>query len=136
MKLLKSLGAILLMAGLGYGGPVEAMPANNAPQSDGGLVIQVRGCHGDPQRHFVPQFGRTEWHVHRRPDCRPIRVRPPIQVRDCHREVRRHFLPRYGNVPHRHVGPNCRVRVYSRFDPLRPRPPSCIQIGPIRYCEY
>ena len=136
MKSLKSLGATLLAIALGYGGLAAAMPASELPQTEGGLVIQIRRCHRDLQHHFVPQFGRTEWHVHRRTDCRPVRVLPPIQVRDCHNEVRCHFLFRYGNVPHRHIGPNCRVRVYSMFDQHRPRPRSCIQIGQIRYCEY
>lgn len=134
MNFLKSFAAALLAAGLGYGGPAEAMPATGLPQIDGGLVVQVRGCHADIQRHFVPEFGRTMYHRHRRPDCRPIPVQQ--QIRDCHRDVRRHVLPRYGNVPHRHIGPDCRARIYSRYNPQRPRPGSCIQIGPIRYCEY
>ncbi|WP_269930612.1 hypothetical protein [Aminobacter sp. HY435] len=134
MKILKSLGAALLAAGL-FGGPASAMPAGDLPQLDDSLVVQVRACHGDVQRHFVPEYGRTMYHRHRRPDCHPIPVQPP-QARDCHREVRRHYLPRYGNVPHRHIGTNCRVKVYNRYDPYRPRPGACIQIGPIRYCEY
>lgn len=135
MKFLNSLGAALLAAALGYGGPASAMPAGE-PQSDSGLVVQVRGCHPEVVRHYVPEIGRTAWHRHRRPDCRPIIVRQPV-VRDCHRGVERHYLPQYGaRVTHRHVGSSCRIRVYDRYDPYRPRPGTCIQIGPIRYCEY
>lgn len=128
------LGAALLLGSL-YANPASALPVGDRAAAENGLVVQVRGCHADVQRHFVPEYGRTMYHRHRRPDCRPIPVQPP-QARDCHREVRRHFLPRYGNVPHRHIGPNCRVKIFSRYDPYRPRPGSCIQIGPIRYCEY
>jgi len=51
--------------------------------------------------------------------------------RDCHRDVRRHFVPGYGRVPHRHVGPRCRVDV-GRRDRYRGR--DCIRIGDLRIC--
>jgi len=63
--------------------------------------------------------------VYHRPGHRP---RPP---RDCHRDVRRHFVPGYGRVPHRHVGPRCRVDVGRRY---RDRDRDCIRIGDLRIC--
>lgn len=138
MTILRAINAICIAAGLSLTAPAIAAPALDAPSHDSGLVINVRGCHGDAQRHFVPEFGRTVLHRHRRPDCRPVQAAGPgVGPRDCHRDVRRHFLPEFrGSVPHRHVGNSCRVRVYQRFNPNRPRPGSCIQIGPVRYCEY
>lgn len=139
MKLMRAFSAFCLAAGMAATAPVIAAPVNVAPSHDAGLVVQVRGCHSNVQRHFVPEFGRTVWHFHRR-NCRPVRADRPGAGggggRDCHRDVRRHFVPGYGRVTHRHVGPNCRVRVYRQYNPGRPRPANCIQIGPVRYCEY
>ncbi|GLS32154.1 hypothetical protein SAMN04488498_10698 [Mesorhizobium albiziae] len=138
MKMLRAFNVLCIAAGLATTAPAIAAPLNPSPAYDANLVVQVRGCHRDVERHYVPEFGRPAWHYHR-PNCRPVQVPPPgagVGVRDCHRDVRRHFVPGYGRVTHRHVGPNCRVRVYSQFNPGRPRPANCIQIGPVRYCEY
>lgn len=136
MKILRAINAFCLAAGL-LAGPAAAAPVNSMPAYDGGLVTQVRGCHPNVRRHYVPEFGRNAWHFHRR-NCRPVRAANPGGGggRDCHRDVRRHVVPGYGRVTHRHVGPNCRVRVYRQYRPGLPRPGNCIQIGPIRYCEY
>jgi hypothetical protein len=138
MKVLKAIHILCIAAGLTTTAPALAAPVGAVPAYDGGLVLQVGGCHPDVRRHFVPEFGRNAWHLHRR-NCRPVRADPGgggSGGRDCHRDVRRHFVPGYGRLTHRHVGPNCRIRVYRQFDPGRSRPGSCIQIGPVRYCEY
>lgn len=111
----KLVAAVLLLAALmapAVAGP--AMPPS-APAREP-AVIQARGCHADVRRHYVPEYGRTVTHYHRR-DCRPVRVgagRPP-QVRDCHRDVRTHRI-RGVLVRHRHVGPHCAVRVVRRYN--------------------
>jgi hypothetical protein len=105
----------------------------------GGGDDDEEDCHREVRRHYVPEFGERVWHFHRGPNCRVVEVdRPdPEPVRDCHREVQRHYLPEYGgSVVHRHVGPNCRPDILRRYDPNLPRPGSCIQLGPIRYCDY
>lgn len=107
-------------------GPLEVTPGES-------LVVQVRGCHRNVRRHYVPEVGRTLSHFHRGRNCRPIRVASPGRG-DCHRNVRRHYLPQYGgSVVHRHVGPNCRIRTLRRYD--RGGDDFCVHIGPIRYCE-
>jgi hypothetical protein len=56
---------------------------------------------------------------------------------DCHRDMRRHYVPELGaRVTHRHVGSRCRIQVLCRYDPGLPLPNRCVQIGPVRYCEY
>jgi hypothetical protein len=131
MNLLRFASAACLAASMAFVSPVSAAPfaAPDTQPSGQNLVVPVRGCHSDVRRHFVPEFGRTVSHRHRR-DCRPVRV--TSGSRHCHRDARRHFERGYGRVVHRHVGPNCRVRVLRRFDRGGR---NCVQIGPIRYCE-
>lgn len=133
---LAPLGATVVMLAAGGMPPARALPAD-LPRTGTGLpVLQVRGCHRDAERHFVPEFGERLWHFHRGPDCRPRRVDAPGRE-DCHREVRRHYLPRYGRaMAHRHVGPECRVRVYRPYEGRPQRPDSCIRIGAVQFCEY
>ncbi len=138
MKILHTINILCIAAGLATVAPALAALANPTPSSyNDDLVVQVRGCHPEVRRHFVPEFGSTAWHFHRG-NCRPVPAAGPGgEVRDCHRDVRRHYLPRFGaRVTHRHVGPSCRIRVYREYNPGRPRPGNCIQIGPVRYCEY
>lgn len=116
----KMLAAVSLAAATLTMAPVSAAPIGPGPLASDGLVVQVRGCHRDVERHYVPEIGRRAWHMHRGPNCRPVVVhRPGVgpgpAMRDCHRDVRRHFLPEAGRrVLHRHVGPNCAVRVIRR----------------------
>lgn len=128
--------AACLAASFSFITPVSAAPlsAPAGPQSSApNVVVPVGGCHADVRRHYVPEYGRSVNHRHRR-DCRPVRVEGGGGGggRDCHREARRHFVPGIGSVVHRHVGPDCRVRVLRRYDSGGR---NCVQIGPIRYCE-
>ncbi|MER2533750.1 MAG: hypothetical protein ABTQ31_01130 [Rhizobiaceae bacterium] len=135
---LRMMGGMLVAAGLCLSAPAGAAPAIDPPSAEPLPLVNVGGCHSDVRRHYVPEFGRTEWHRHRQPGCRPVRADPPSQAapRDCHRDVRRHYLPQYGrSVAHRHVGESCRARVYREYSG-RPRPDrSCVQLGPIYFCE-
>ena len=133
MKLFRFASAACLAASLSFISPAGAAPfaSPGAQPSGPNLVVPVRGCHSDVRRHYVPEFGRTATHRHRR-DCRPVRVDRDRDRRDCHRDARRHYVPGYGRVVHRHVGSNCRVRVLRRYDRGGR---NCIRIGPIRYCE-
>ena len=135
MKILSMASAAIMAASLAFVVPAGAAPAvNPGLQAPASLVVPVRGCHSDVRRHYVPEFGRTVPHRHRR-DCRPVRVDsggPGNGPRDCHRDARRHYVPGLGRVVHRHVGPDCRVRVLRRYDQGGR---NCIQIGPVRYCE-
>ncbi|MEQ1949972.1 hypothetical protein [Mesorhizobium sp. CN2-181] len=100
---------MLLPSFAGAASAGAAMPS--APGMRGPVVVQAGGCHADVRRHYVPEYGRTVTHFHKR-DCAPIRAGGGPVVRDCHRDVRLH---RIGGVPvwHRHVGPDCAVRVVS-----------------------
>ncbi len=109
-RLTIAIAVLTALTGLAGAGPSMPQPVTAEP-----LVIQIRGCHADVRRHYVPQYGRTVTHYHRR-DCRPVRVGggvPPS--RDCHRDVRTHRINGV-LVRHRHVGPNCRVRVAGRVN--------------------
>lgn len=134
MKLLRFASAACLAMSFAVVSPASAAPfaAPGAQPSGQNLVVPVHRCHADVRRAYVPEFGRTATHRHRR-DCRPVRV-DGGGGRDCHRDVRRHFVPGYGRVVHRHVGPNCRIRIFRRYD--RPGGRECIFLGPIRYCIY
>ena len=127
--------ATCLAASFSLMSPVGAAPlaAPDAQPTAQTMVVPVGGCHADVRRHYVPEYGRTATHRHRR-DCRPVRDDNGWGGggRDCHREARRHYVPGYGRVVHRHVGSNCRVRVLRRHDHGGR---NCVQIGPIRYCE-
>lgn len=113
----------------------HSMPALDRPEEVGLPVVQVGGCHREPQRHFVPEWDFRAWHRHRGPNCRPVEVEVE-QPRDCHRDVQTHYLPEYqARIPHRHAGPDCRVRVLTPGQPGGPGSGFCVQIGPIRYCE-
>jgi hypothetical protein len=127
--------SLALAASLALLSPSTAAPFPDLSQRgvDANLVIEVGGCHSGTRRHYVPEFGRSTSHFHRR-NCRPVRA--AASGRDCHREARRHFLPQYrGSVVHRHVGSNCRIRVLRRYYSGR-RPDFCVQFGAVRYCEY
>ena len=110
MKSFLAAAAMLLSAltGLANAGPT-APRASTASES---LVVRARGCHADVRRHYVPEYGRTVWHYHNR-RCVPIRATGGPVIRDCHRDVRLHRI-RGVLVWHRHVGPNCTVRVVRR----------------------
>jgi hypothetical protein len=134
MNFLRIASAVVLTAGMAFVSPAGAAPVGPSgmqPSSQQGLVTKVGGCHSDVRRHYVPEFGRSTEHRHLR-NCRPVRVEERGRDRDCHREARRHYVPGIGSVVHRHVGPNCRVRVLRRYDSGGR---DCVQIGPIRYCE-
>ena len=133
MNLLRFVWAACLAAGFGLS-PVSAAPFPDPGSQPSGesLVVPVHGCHADVRRGFVNEFGRTVNHRHQR-SCRPVRVTGG-SARDCHRDVRRHWVRGYGNVLHRHVGPNCRVQVFRRFD--RPGGRDCIWIGRVRFCAF
>ncbi len=118
--------------------PAQAAPSSRAPALSEGLVVKVSGCHRDVERHFVPEFDRRAWHVHRGSNCRPVRVDQPdpdpVVPRDCHRDARRHYLPEYGDsVWHRHVGDSCRIRIIRRSDSAGPG--ACIRVGPVTVCD-
>jgi hypothetical protein len=133
MNLFRLASAACLAASFAFVSPASALPSGSPGAQPKGqtLITPVRGCHSDVRRHYVPEFGRTTTHRHRR-NCQPVRVDGGGGPRDCHRDVRRHYVPGYGRVVHRHVGPNCRVRVFRRYD--RPGGRDCIFLGPIRYC--
>lgn len=133
MNLFRFASAACLAASFAFVSPAGATPfaAPAAKPSGQTLVVPVRGCHSDVRRHYVPEFGRTATHRHRR-NCRPVRVDRDRDRRDCHRNARRHFVPGHGRIVHRHVGPNCRVRVLRRYDRGGR---NCVRLGPIRYCE-
>lgn len=137
MRLLRTIAAVTLAAASAITMPAFGSPSG-APVVDGSLVEQVRGCHRDVERHFVPEFGRRALHRHQGPRCRPVLVDGPGPLpgprpgRDCHNDARRHFVPGYGNVLHRHRR-DCSVRVLRRGSSFRPD--ACIRIGPVIYCE-
>lgn len=93
--------------------------ATSPPLADP-LMIIVRGCHGDLQRHHVPEFRDTVQHRHRPGDCRPVPARQTILPLDCHRDARRHFVPGLGVVLHRHVGTDCAIRRINRSTEPKP----------------
>ena len=135
MTFLKLAHSAILAAGLLATTQSMAMTGADMPEAGDNLVVQVRGCHADIRFQYVPQFGEKAWHYHRQGNCRPVRAKPV--ARDCHRDIQRHFVAEYGRkVTHKHVGPNCRIRVYGAYNPNKPRPGVCVQIGPVRYCEY
>lgn len=138
MFTLRVIGGMLVAAALCLSGQAGAAPVVDAPPTSKLPIVEAGGCHADVRRHYVPEFRQDTWHRHRQPSCRPVRADPPRPVapRDCHRDVRRHYLPEYGrSVAHRHVGDSCRVRVYNEYSG-RPRPDrTCVQIGPIYFCE-
>ncbi len=143
MRLSRTIAAIALSVASIVTLPASAAPLGASPTLSDGLVTQVRGCHRDVERHFVPEFGRRAWHYHRGSRCRPVEVDRPGSgpgfipgpgPRDCHREARRHFLPEYGgSVVHRHVGGSCRVRILRRSESFRPG--ACISVGPVTFCD-
>ena len=135
MNLLRFASAACLAASFALVSPTSAAPfAPPGVQPSGQtLVVPVHRCHSDVRRAFVPEFGRTTTHRHLR-NCRPVRVDSGGRPRDCHRDARRHFVPGYGRVLHRHVGPNCRVRVLRRWN--GPGGRDCVRIGPVRYCVF
>lgn len=94
-------------------GPAAAMQPAAAPAPETLPLVLAGGCHPDVRRHFVPEFGATVEHQHRR-DCSPVRVRRPVPLPDCHRAPREHHIPGMGRVYHRHVGPNCEIRIIRR----------------------
>ena len=134
MKLLRLVSAACLVAAFTVSSAMTAPLASPGTQASGQtLVMPASACHADIRRHYVPEFGRSVTHRHLR-DCRPVRVDSGGGARDCHNDVRRHFVPGYGMVVHRHVGSNCRIRIFRRYD--RPGGRECIWLGPIRYCIY
>jgi hypothetical protein len=144
MRLSRTIAAIALSVATIFTLPASATSLGASPTLSEGLVTQVRGCHRDVERHYVPEFGRRAWHYHRGSRCRPVRVDGPGSVigpgpgpgpRDCHRDARRHFLPEYGrSVVHRHVGGSCRVRVLRRSQSFQGGG-ACVTIGPVTFCD-
>jgi hypothetical protein len=140
MKLIQVLNAAVVALGVGMG-QAGAMPQTSAPADAGDLVIKVQeDCHETVRRHYLPRYDARVWHYHRQSNCRAVVTDPAEEddydmPRDCHREVRRHYVPEYGSqVTHRHVGANCRIREYQRSSEEY-EGGSCVQIGPIQYCE-
>ena len=134
MRLLNTIAAATLSIASAITLPSLAAPMT-APNSGETLVTQVRGCHSDVQRHYVPEYGRSAWHFHRGRSCRPEIVRgprPDPRPRDCHRNAERHFVPGYGNVLHRHRR-DCSIRILRPRDHYRDD--VCVRIGPVIYCE-
>ncbi len=133
------IGSILLVANM-MTGSASAMQLPAAPSAGKDMLVQVGGCHREPERHYVPEFGRRAWHYHRGNNCRPIEVPPPApppppQYEDCHRDVQRHFVPEYGRrLTHRHVGPSCRIQVFEEVAPGRPPSGFCVTIGGASFC--
>lgn len=111
------LAALLLLPAL------VATPPAGLPSD----VVQVGGCHYDVRTHFVPEYGMTIPHLHRKGDCAPIiaegggRVerRDGRRPRDCHADVRRHEVNGV-MMWHRHVGPDCAVRRSHRSTTIVP----------------
>jgi hypothetical protein len=134
MSLLRFASAACLAASFALVSPAYAAPfASPGTQPSGQtLITPVHACHSSVRRAYVPQFGRSATHRHLR-NCRPVRV-DAGGGRDCHRHARRHFVPGYGRVVHRHVGLNCRIRIFRRYD--RPGGRECVRIGALRYCVY
>jgi hypothetical protein len=143
MRLSRTIFAIALSAASIFTLPASAAPLGTSPTLSDGLVTQVRGCHREVERHFVPEYDRRAWHYHRSRSCRPVRVDGPDGgpgfipggpgLGDCHREARRHFVPGYGSVVHRHVGGSCRVRVLRRSQTFREG--ACVSLGPVTFCD-
>lgn len=94
--------------------PVPAAPPSTPPGT--AAVIPAGGCHQDTRRHFVPEFGKTLRHHHRRRDCRPVADETAQRGKpvDCHRDARFHRVPGAGRIYHRHVGQDCRIRIIRR----------------------
>ncbi|MDQ6436714.1 hypothetical protein RB623_21905 [Mesorhizobium sp. LHD-90] len=108
-RFLVAAAMLLSVLGASAGAGPATLPAPGAGES---LIVQTRGCHADERRHYVPEYGRPVWHYHNR-RCRPIRAGGGPVVRDCHRDVRLHRINGV-RVWHRHVGPDCAVRVVQR----------------------
>ena len=60
--------------------PVGAAPlaAPDAQPTAQTMVVPVGGCHADVRRHYVPEYGRTATHRHRR-YAAPGAVRPLLR---------------------------------------------------------
>ena len=142
--ILRSASAALLALSTLASAPAFAGPPAPSVSSDDGLVIQVRGCHRDPQRHYVPEFDDSVWHVHRGGRCRPVEVDRPRRDDDdygpggrrddCHRDVRRHPIRGVGNVYHRHRGPSCRIEIFEDRGRARPGAGACENVGGATLC--
>lgn len=111
-SVIKAAMAAALAGPLAAGAPVS--PPREIP------TVLVGGCHGDAQRHFVPEFRDTVRHSHRSGDCRPLAEREAKPPPDCHRDVRRHAVRGMGVVLHRHVGKDCSVRRVNRSTEPKP----------------
>lgn len=126
----------VVLALAGAAEPSAAAPPRPTDESGRHEIRLASECHGDVERHFVPEFRRRAWHYHRQPDCRPVETSPP-RPDDCHRDVQRHHVPELsGRITHRHVGDDCRMEIFQPFAPGLPPSKECVQIGPLRYCLY
>lgn len=100
--------------------PAMAMPRGDTPHGAAGpIFVPAGGCHADTRTHLVPEFGRPAPHRHRR-DCAPVAAEAPRRAADCHRDAREHVVPGRGRVYHRHVGPDCEIRVIRRSSSRSP----------------
>lgn len=143
MKLRSIAATACIAISFGLTVPASAAPSvPHAPSLTGPAdqVTPVRGCHGDVERHFVPEVGRRVEHRHRSRDCAPVIFEGDDDdewdgPRDCHRDVQRHYVPEYGGrIVHRHSR-SCRVIPLRRYEERPPSEGFCVQIGPVRYCE-
>ncbi|WP_127599492.1 hypothetical protein [Nitratireductor alexandrii] len=121
MTLHSTAACLFLSAALGLAalsGAAAAPLFAAAPSTPPGTAaaIPAGGCHQDTRRHFVPEFGKTLRHHHRRRDCRPVADETAERRRpaDCHRAPRLHRVPGAGRIYHRHVGDDCRIRIIRR----------------------
>lgn len=107
---------MLVYAGLTLAMILGSAPAEPQRQAALAEVIPVSGCHTGSRTHFVPEAGRSVRHRHRA-DCSPIlsgdEGNRSRRQADCHRDVRTH---RIGGVlvRHRHVGPDCQIRIVRK----------------------
>jgi hypothetical protein len=96
----------------------------SAGASSGLPVVQAGGCHRDVRNSTIPQLGKRAPHYHVGDDCRTVLAdgansRPDPQNdrrnrrADCHRDVRLHRVDGQ-MLLHRHVGPDCAIRIVRR----------------------
>lgn len=106
-RFLMAMTVVPALCGVAGAGPA-VLPT---PDAGGPYILQAGGCHADVRRHYVPEYGRPVTHYHDR-RCLPVRAGDAPVLRDCHRDVRQHRI-RGELVWHRHVGPNCAVRIVT-----------------------
>lgn len=133
-RALRLVTAALIAAAVSLWLPVasSAAPLNTASQLKHALddaapsrLIQVAGCHANPQYHMVYAWGHKALHRHG-PACKPIAV-----LAHCHKAFQKHHHPGKGSKWHHHVGPGCH---WSKGQIGGGPGVGCIKIGAVWIC--